>query len=70
MKERGIEKVDDSALRALCAELLAANPRIVADVKAGKEQAAGQLVGQAKKKNPNVNPAEVRAICLELIKGM
>jgi aspartyl-tRNA(Asn)/glutamyl-tRNA(Gln) amidotransferase subunit B len=70
MKERGIEKVDDSALRALCAELLAANPKIVADVKSGKEQAAGQLVGQAKKKNPNVNPAEVRAICLELIKGM
>ncbi len=70
MKERGIEKVDDSALRSLCAELLAANPRIVADVKSGKEQAVGQLVGQAKKKNPNVSPAEVRTICLELIKGM
>jgi aspartyl-tRNA(Asn)/glutamyl-tRNA(Gln) amidotransferase subunit B len=70
MKERGIEKVDTSALRDLCAELLAANPRIVADVKSGKEQAVGQLVGQAKKKNANVNPAEVRAICLDLIKAM
>lgn len=70
MKERGIEKVDDSALRTLCAELLAANPKIVADVKSGKEQAVGQLIGQAKKKNPNVNPGELRTICLELIKGM
>jgi len=70
MQERGIEKVDSSALRALCAELLAANPRVVADVKAGKEQAVGAMVGQAKKKNPNVNPAEVRAICLELIQQM
>jgi aspartyl-tRNA(Asn)/glutamyl-tRNA(Gln) amidotransferase subunit B len=70
MRERGIAKVDDSALQTLCAELLAANPRIVADVKAGKEQAIGAIVGQAKKKNPNVNPGDVRAICLELIKAM
>jgi aspartyl-tRNA(Asn)/glutamyl-tRNA(Gln) amidotransferase subunit B len=70
MKERGIEKVDSSALKTLCAELLAANPRIVADVKSGKEQAIGALVGQAKKKNPNVSPGEVRAICLELIQEM
>ena len=59
-----------SALRTLCAELLATNPKIVADVKSGKEQAVGQLIGQAKKKNPNVNPGELRTICLELIKGM
>jgi aspartyl-tRNA(Asn)/glutamyl-tRNA(Gln) amidotransferase subunit B len=36
-------------------------------VHAGKLQAAGAFVGQAKKKNPNVNPARVREICLELI---
>jgi aspartyl-tRNA(Asn)/glutamyl-tRNA(Gln) amidotransferase subunit B len=70
MQERGIEKVDSSALKALCAELLAASPRIVADVKAGKEQAVGAIVGQAKRKNPNVSPGEVRAICLELIQEM
>jgi aspartyl-tRNA(Asn)/glutamyl-tRNA(Gln) amidotransferase subunit B len=70
MEERGIAKVDTSALRTLCAELLAQNPRIIADVKSGKEQAVGAMVGQAKKRNPNVNPAEVRAICLELIKEM
>jgi aspartyl-tRNA(Asn)/glutamyl-tRNA(Gln) amidotransferase subunit B len=67
MAELGIEKVDETALYDLCRELVAANPKLVADVHAGKLQAAGAFVGQAKKKNPNVNPARVREICLELI---
>jgi aspartyl-tRNA(Asn)/glutamyl-tRNA(Gln) amidotransferase subunit B len=67
---KGIRKLDDSELVALCEELLAANPRIVADVKNGKEQAAAGLIGQAKKRNPNVNPARVKEICLELIGRM
>ncbi|HUY34652.1 MAG TPA: Asp-tRNA(Asn)/Glu-tRNA(Gln) amidotransferase subunit GatB [Pirellulales bacterium] len=66
----GIEKVDESALIELCKELVAANPRIAADVKGGKEQAVGAFIGQAKKKNPNVNPARVKEICLELIRRM
>jgi aspartyl-tRNA(Asn)/glutamyl-tRNA(Gln) amidotransferase subunit B len=65
----GIEKVDESQLVDLCRELLAANPRIVADVQAGKLQALGALIGQAKKKNPNVDPARVREICLELVQS-
>jgi aspartyl-tRNA(Asn)/glutamyl-tRNA(Gln) amidotransferase subunit B len=68
--EKGICKVDESELVALCRELLAANPKIVADVKSGKVAAAANLIGQAKKRNPNVNPARVREICLELIQGM
>jgi aspartyl-tRNA(Asn)/glutamyl-tRNA(Gln) amidotransferase subunit B len=64
----GIAAVGDEALEALCRELIAANPKIVADVAGGKEQAAAGLIGQAKKKNPNVNPGKVRAKCLELIK--
>jgi aspartyl-tRNA(Asn)/glutamyl-tRNA(Gln) amidotransferase subunit B len=64
----GIAAVDDDELEALCRELIAANPKIVADVQGGKEQAAAGLIGQAKKKNPNVNPAKVRAKCLELIR--
>ena len=40
----------------------------MADVQGGKEQAAAGLIGQAKKKNPNVNPGKVRATCLELIR--
>ncbi|MCE2726137.1 MAG: Asp-tRNA(Asn)/Glu-tRNA(Gln) amidotransferase subunit GatB [Planctomycetaceae bacterium] len=66
----GIAAVSDDDLVALCRELLAANPKVVADVRGGKEQAAAGLIGQAKKKNPNVNPAKVRQICLDLIKGM
>ena len=62
----GIAKVDESELIAMASEILAANPKIVADIKAGKGQAAGNLIGQAKKRNPNVNPARFREICLEL----
>jgi len=70
MKDLGIEQVDESALQDLCRELLDANPKIVAQVKEGKAKAAGALIGQAKKKNPNVNPGRVREICLELIEKM
>ncbi len=67
MQALGIEKVDDSALSDLCQELLDANPKIVADVKSGNAKAVGALIGQAKKKNPNVNPNDIRRLCLELI---
>jgi aspartyl-tRNA(Asn)/glutamyl-tRNA(Gln) amidotransferase subunit B len=70
MKALGISKVDASALEAICKEIVEANPKIVADVKGGKQQAVGALVGQAKKKNPNANPNDVRRICLELIEKM
>jgi aspartyl-tRNA(Asn)/glutamyl-tRNA(Gln) amidotransferase subunit B len=70
MSALGIAKVDSSELEALCREIVAANPKIVADVKGGKQQAVGALVGQAKKKNPNANPNDVRRICLELISQM
>ena len=63
----GIEQVDESALVKLCQELLAANPKIVADVQRGKHQAVGALIGQAKKQNPNADPGRVREICLELV---
>jgi aspartyl-tRNA(Asn)/glutamyl-tRNA(Gln) amidotransferase subunit B len=66
----GIKKIDDSELEALCRELLAANPNILADLKAGKAKAAGALVGQAKKRNPNADPNRVREICLKLAEEM
>ncbi len=67
IKDMGIEQVDDSALQDLCRELIEASPKVVAQVKQGRQKAVGALIGQAKKKNPNVNPARVREICLELI---
>ena len=70
LKALGIEKVDDSVLVDLCRTLLEANPKVVADVQAGKQQAIGALIGQAKKQNPNVNPGQVREICLQLIQEM
>lgn len=66
----GIAKVDESELMNLCRELIAANPKTVADVKGGKLQAAGAFVGQAKKRNPNIDPTRVREICLQLIQQM
>ncbi|MHB1035171.1 MAG: Asp-tRNA(Asn)/Glu-tRNA(Gln) amidotransferase subunit GatB [Pirellulales bacterium] len=66
MRGLGIEQLDETALVELCRELVAANPKLVAEIKGGKLQAAGAFVGQAKKKNPNVNPGRVREICLEL----
>ena len=70
MQALGIGRVDQSELEAICRELVFANPKIVADVKGGKKQAIGALLGQAKKRNPNANPNDVRRICLELIAAM
>ncbi|MFO0867476.1 MAG: Asp-tRNA(Asn)/Glu-tRNA(Gln) amidotransferase subunit GatB [Pirellulales bacterium] len=70
LERLGIAAVSGAEIEALCRQLLADNPRIVADVKAGKMQAAASLIGQAKKRNPNVNPQDVRATCLKLIEQM
>jgi aspartyl-tRNA(Asn)/glutamyl-tRNA(Gln) amidotransferase subunit B len=66
LAELKIERVDDSAFVQLVQELLDANPKTVADIRGGKLQAAGSLIGQAKKKNPNVDPNRVRELAIEL----
>lgn len=70
MKEMGIEKVDDSEIDDLAKEILEANPKAVEDLKNGVQKAVGALIGQAKKKNPNIDPGTFRAKCLELVKHM
>ncbi len=70
MAAMGIRQVDEADLRDLCRELLRANPKIVADLKGGRLKAVGGLVGQAKKRNPNVNPSRVQQMCLELVQEM
>jgi aspartyl-tRNA(Asn)/glutamyl-tRNA(Gln) amidotransferase subunit B len=70
MKSLEIEEVSPNELADLCRDLLVANPKIVADVKSGKQQAVGALIGQAKKRNPNADPSSVRKILLDLIQGM
>ncbi len=70
MKEMGIEKVDDSEIDNLAKEILEANPKAVEDLKNGVQKAVGALIGQAKKKNPNIDPGTFRAKCMELVKDM
>ncbi|PQO43424.1 Asp-tRNA(Asn)/Glu-tRNA(Gln) amidotransferase subunit GatB [Blastopirellula marina] len=70
MKEMGIEKVDDSELENLCRELLTANPKVVADLKEGTVKAVGALIGQAKKKNPNIDPGAFRQMCIDMAANM
>jgi aspartyl-tRNA(Asn)/glutamyl-tRNA(Gln) amidotransferase subunit B len=65
----GIAAVDESELVAHCQKLLAANPKTISDVRAGKVQAIGALIGQAKKQNPNIDPNRFREICLQLIEA-
>ncbi|MCH2118372.1 MAG: MFS transporter [Pirellulales bacterium] len=60
-------EVNPSDLSTLCETLLADNPKVVADVQNGKLKAIGALIGQAKQKNPNVTPDQVRETCLQMI---
>lgn len=69
MQSLGIASVERDEILALCQRLVADNPQAVAEVKAGKQKALGALIGQAKRHNPNVNPASVREICLQLIEA-
>ncbi len=65
--ELGIEQVDEAELVALCQKLLDDNPKIVEDLRNGKQQAVGVLVGQARRSSPNADPRKVREIILQLI---
>jgi aspartyl-tRNA(Asn)/glutamyl-tRNA(Gln) amidotransferase subunit B len=70
MKVLGITQVDASEIETLCREILEANPKVVTDLKAGKQKAVGPLIGQAKQRNPNVNPGLVRDLFLRLAQQM
>ena len=63
MQALGIESVATSDLEGLCRDLLAANPKIVAEVKEGKLKGLGSLIGLAKKKWwPMATSEEVQAL--------
>jgi len=70
MQQLGIAEVEEADLATLARTLLESNPKVLADLKQCNLKAAGWLVGQAKKTNPNVNPGRFRDICLELVKEM
>jgi len=61
---RGLTQISDQgAIERIVDEVLAANPAIVAEFRAGKEKAFNSLVGQAMKATKGkANPAQVNAI--------
>ncbi|CAN5411940.1 Asp-tRNA(Asn)/Glu-tRNA(Gln) amidotransferase subunit GatB [soil metagenome] len=60
VEKHGLKPVDDSALDPIIDEIIAANPKIADEVRAGKEKAIGALVGQIMKKTGGkANPATV-----------
>ena len=67
VKELGLEQVSDTgAIEALVDEVLAANPKSVADFKGGKTQAIGFLTGQVMKKSRGkANPPMVQQMLRE-----
>ena len=70
MTQLGIAEVDSDETETLCRELLDANPQVVSDLKEGKHKAVGAIIGKAKQKNPNIQPQQVREICLRLVETM
>ena len=61
---RGLKQIsDEGAIERIVAEVLAANPAIVAEWRAGKDKAFNSLVGKAMKATQGTaNPAQVNAI--------
>ena len=64
MKEKGLEQVSDiKQLEGWIAEIILANPKVVADFKTGKDSAAMFLVGQVMKKSQGkANPIKVKEL--------
>lgn len=67
--EQGLKQETDSgAIEAIIREVLAANPKMVEEYKAGKEKAFNGLVGQVMKASKGkANPAQVNALMKQLI---
>ena len=59
-----------SSPTVLCRQLLDENPAVVQHIKGGKLQAVGRLIGEAKKRNPKINPRTFQELCLKMIEKM
>jgi aspartyl-tRNA(Asn)/glutamyl-tRNA(Gln) amidotransferase subunit B len=64
IEKKGLKQIsDEGAIARIVDEVIAANPAIVAEFKAGKEKAFNSLVGQAMKATRGkANPAQVNAV--------
>ncbi|MBO5751041.1 MAG: Asp-tRNA(Asn)/Glu-tRNA(Gln) amidotransferase subunit GatB [Kiritimatiellae bacterium] len=72
VKERGLGAVsDESAIEAFVEEAISANPKSVADFKAGKKAAAGFIVGQVMKLSKGkADPKTVGALVAKKLSSM
>ena len=72
IKEKGLAQVsDDSALLVIIDEVIAQNPAVVEQIKSGKPNAAGFLVGQAMKKSGGrANPKKLNELITRRITGV
>ncbi|MEW6446797.1 MAG: Asp-tRNA(Asn)/Glu-tRNA(Gln) amidotransferase subunit GatB [Bacillota bacterium] len=70
VKEQGLVQITDEAeLKAVVDEIIAANPKVVADYRQGKDKALGFLVGQVMKATKGkANPALVNRLLKEGMK--
>jgi aspartyl-tRNA(Asn)/glutamyl-tRNA(Gln) amidotransferase subunit B len=64
VRKKGLVQVEDEGqIKSWVEEVIAANPKIVADVKGGKDAAVGSLVGQVMKKSSGrANPQTVNKL--------
>lgn len=66
VQERGLTIVSNTAeLEAAIAQVLADNPKPVADFRSGKQAAAGALIGQVMRKIKGADPQTVRELLLK-----
>ncbi len=72
IKEKGLAQVsDDSDLLVIIDEVIAQNPAVVEQIKSGKPNAAGFLVGQAMKKSGGrANPKKLNELVTRRITGV
>ncbi len=70
VEDKGLKQVSDTgALEEIAKRIIEANPKPVADYKAGKEQALQALVGQMMKETKGAaNPAVIKDVLTNLIK--
>ncbi|MBR9801122.1 Asp-tRNA(Asn)/Glu-tRNA(Gln) amidotransferase subunit GatB [bacterium] len=68
IEEKGLKAVTDTgAIDAIIDQVLARNQKVVEDVKGGKQQAVGPLIGQVMKELKGADPKTVRQMLLDRI---
>jgi aspartyl-tRNA(Asn)/glutamyl-tRNA(Gln) amidotransferase subunit B len=70
MSALGIVQVDSREIEELCQQLIAENPKVIAEAREGNAKAIGSLIGAARKKNPNADAKAVRDTLQKMISAL